>query len=124
MRRVSNFCVALSAAMLLAGGLAEQAQAQDGRQTSGTLSNVGRYDATNAKVVGADYTSARVTAFMDFFRAGTGVNLNAHRLLTVVITPPGANRVTGEDSILLDPVYVREDGTFKKNFGDGSRISG
>jgi len=118
--------VALSAAALLAGGLAERVQAQDGRQTPGTLGAVGRYSQTDAQVVGADYSSAAVTGILDFFRDRDGVNLNAHRLITVVITPPGGS-IHGDGqggTIILDRLYVRDDGTFKKRFEDGSRISG
>ncbi|MBC6406147.1 MAG: hypothetical protein GDA41_10600 [Rhodospirillales bacterium] len=122
MKRFSTFCVALSAAALLAGALPERAQSSEGTQLLGyrngyTLMDVASYRQTEA--IADKGVPQSVTTRLDLVR-GPG-RKNFRRVLSVTITPQGQ---TGGDPIIFSDIRVRLDGSYKKTLPGGHRIVG
>jgi len=123
MKSFSRFCIALSAAVLLTGGLPGQAQSQEGllQLPHAKFSKIASYeykkkDAPPDTATGVEIES--ISAHLDLFRGLKGGKHVRSLPFSLTITLADKEKITLPDDVELGP-----DGTYEKDLGGGRSIS-
>jgi len=127
MHRLSDLCIALSAAALLTAGLTGQAQSQEGGLLQGRLSDIASYHGKGTGPASGEggqttgFESAEGAANFDLFRGSKDGKYARSMLLSVTITPKGKD---AGKAITFPDIEVGPNGSYEKALEDGTRISG